>query len=223
MADAARLEAVRAWWRKDQSFYSLKELQKAVGSKPLSIRAQYLDKIIETLIAEDDVVSDKVGAVKVFWWNRARHSAGAYRQQIEILKEKIKESEAEKEKITKDALEESSSGLGENLKERVAELRKKVAESAETKKQIEAEMTEWGKKDPERLAELTRLAPKVKAGEKRWGENIESLRGLVQKEAGWKTDSEEMKAFNEEIGLKAVYDWRVKNWSVVFGQELLRQ
>lgn len=157
-AEEKRTRMLQLFYEK-QDFFQLKELEK-IAPKEKGIIAQSVKDVIQSLVDDGLVDTDKIGTSVYFWAypSKAKHSR---EKRLHEIQEKLKEvaerlSIARKNLVTAKVGKEDTEERTEVLR-RVDELKKKKAE-------LEAEINKYKDSDPEVLEEMkveTQVSPRV--------------------------------------------------------------
>jgi hypothetical protein len=148
-----------------KDFWTLKEIEK-MGSKQKGIVLQSIKEILESLVSDNLVISEKIGTSNYFW-SFPSQSSVIRSQKIQSL-----ESDLEALKVKKSGLEDRISAESklrsaqdrESLLERHAFLTQKL-------KKIEIALEEYKDRDPATLEQRKIDAKKAKDAANRWTGN----------------------------------------------------
>ncbi|KAF7321465.1 Meiotic nuclear division protein 1 [Mycena kentingensis (nom. inval.)] len=153
-----------------RDFYQLKELEK-LAPKSKGIVSQSVKEILQGLVDDGLVQTDKIGACNIFWSFPSQHGA--------LLQHQLKEQNEVKTEYAKQQqeLDEHVNTEKENRVE--TETRKaKLEQLASLKKQhvaLENELQAWSACDPVQLDAKRRAGVLAKEAAERWTENFSSL------------------------------------------------
>lgn len=145
-----------------KDFWTLKELEK-MGSKQKGIVLQSIKEILESLVSDNLVISEKIGTSNYFWSFPSQSSV--------IRSQKIQNLESDLE-----SLKSKNNGLSEKIS---AESKLRSAPDRESKlernaflteklKKIQADLEEYKDRDPATLEKKKIEAKKAKDAANRW-------------------------------------------------------
>mmetsp|Transcript_75932 Transcript_75932/g.88300 ORF Transcript_75932/g.88300 Transcript_75932/m.88300 type:complete len:205 (-) Transcript_75932:180-794(-) len=159
----ARLLAI---FHERKEVFNLKELEKH-GSKA-GIVLQTVKEVLEALMSDNLVESDKIGSANFFWSLPSR----AY-QSLTMKKEEYNSQIAKLNTDKEEIMVEIA--LAQQGKEETEERREKVEKLKSLRKQYEArakELEKYKKNDPERLTALEKQAVNFKNEANKWTDNV---------------------------------------------------
>jgi len=139
-------------------FYTIKEIQKHHSK----IRSQYWDKILEVLVAENDVLTEKVGSLKIYWWNSEKFSAKTLAQQKEKLVSDIASTRSQLREVERklESAELQSDSEGNTIRNPIASasvLTEETDLQRQSKKELEIRLVCLKKADPRIMERIRRI------------------------------------------------------------------
>eukprot|EP01027_Heterolobosea_sp_BB2_P026159 GEZU01040231.1.p1 GENE.GEZU01040231.1~~GEZU01040231.1.p1 ORF type:complete len:206 (+),score=69.30 GEZU01040231.1:60-677(+) len=169
--------------------FTLKELEK-IAPKEKGIIFQSVKDVLQSLVSDELVESDKIGTSQ-YYWSLPSQASFKRKRKIEALENQIEELKKERHQLEEDIAKES---IG---KEETAERLAKLEENRELKRaraELEVELQKYADFDPE-LLELMKEEIKIaRDAANRWTDNIFTLRKYCRE----KFNLEE-KDFNESM------------------------
>ncbi|XP_076636993.1 meiotic nuclear division protein 1 homolog isoform X2 [Colletes latitarsis] len=164
--DEKRMRMLQIFYEK-REFFTLKEIEK-VASKEKGIVVQSVKDVLQALVDDGLVRSEKIGT-SVYFWTFPGENITAIEQRISEASKKIVEAEFKLEKL-KEACAKEKIGK-EDTEERqllLQELEELKAKEDQLKKQI----AKFSSADPEVIAKLEDKAQKYKDAANVWTNNI---------------------------------------------------
>ncbi|KAI9245514.1 meiotic nuclear division protein 1 [Phascolomyces articulosus] len=150
-------------------FFQLKELEKAGPKK--GIVAQSVKEVIQSLVDDGLVVTDKIGTSNYFW-SFPSTTANIKRQKLEGLQERVQSQRDKKEQFQK-AIEQAR--LGREPSAERDEILQKYYDGLKDQKRLEHELKQYQDNDPETYRAKEKAAVIAKEAANRWTENIWNL------------------------------------------------
>mmetsp|Transcript_23057 Transcript_23057/g.58462 ORF Transcript_23057/g.58462 Transcript_23057/m.58462 type:complete len:206 (-) Transcript_23057:444-1061(-) len=154
---------------------TLKELEK-IAPKEKGIVVQSVKEVLQSLVDDALVESDKIGAGNFFWSLPSK--AGQQRNaRIEKLKKEIEEKQGQVEEVQKEIEElKRSRNDTEERQERLKEYIELTEKSNTLKRKLES----YADRDPDRLKKLKTDVDMLKEGANRWTDNIFTLMSVCK-------------------------------------------
>eukprot|EP00798_Chlamydomonas_sp_ICE-L_P025772 gene25772-11437_t len=156
--------------------FMLKDVEKQGMKKGIVL--QSIKDVLQSLVDDDLVHQEKIGASNYFWSFKGETSA-KIDTDIGKLEASISASDSRAVELTK-MISASKAG-----KEDSVERAEKMAEMTELKRQVEAlqgELAKFKDNDPEAVKAMVEGAALAKAGANRWLDNIDTLRSWCNKQ-----------------------------------------
>jgi len=178
--------------------FSLKELESS-ASKAKGIVSQSIKDVLEHLIADGLVDSDKIGSGNFFWALPSKQRMNLV-SRVEKVRSDLAAAESREEELSA-ALKEAqaarptSANRAADLK-RLHQLKSQCAE-------LEREVEKFADFDPDRLKQLEQGVEVCKAAANRWTDNLQSLIGGIKE---MKTELTE-EVICEQFGLPKNLDY----------------
>ncbi|KAM0726787.1 Meiotic nuclear division protein 1-like protein [Formica fusca] len=164
--DEKRLRIIQIFHEKKE-FFTLKEIEK-IASKEKKIVVQSVQDVLQALVDDGLVQSDKIGN-SIYFWKFPGETIAATERKIADTSKKIVETEFKlqklKEEIQKEKELKNDTEEKRNLLEEVEQLKK---EEQEIKKQI----AKFSEVNPEAIVEIKEKAQRTKELTNIWTDNI---------------------------------------------------
>ncbi|CAD1477369.1 unnamed protein product [Heterotrigona itama] len=161
-----RIRMLELFYEK-REFFTLKELEK-IATKEKGIVAQAVKDVLQTLVDDGLVRSEKI-STSVYFWTFPGENITAVEQRISEASKKIVEAEFKLQKL-KDACEKEKIGR-ENTEERQILLRE-LEELKAKEDQLKQQIAKFSDADPEVIAKIAEKAQKYKEATNIWTDNI---------------------------------------------------
>ncbi|KAK1129028.1 hypothetical protein K0M31_020160 [Melipona bicolor] len=161
-----RIRMLELFYEK-REFFTLKELEK-IAAKEKGIVAQAVKDVLQTLIDDGLVRSEKIGT-SVYFWTFPGENITAVEQRISEASKKIVEAEFKLQKL-KEACEKEKIGR-EDTEERQILLRE-LEELKAKEDQLKQQIAKFSDADPEVIAKIAEKAQKYKEATNIWTDNI---------------------------------------------------
>ena len=143
----------------------------------LGIVSQSVKDVLQSLVDDDLVDTEKIGTSVYFWSFPSKQTAKRKRKLVET--EAKLEDSAKKLKVVQDKIKEAKKGR-EETKEREEAL-KKLIDMKARKEELEKEIQKYKDCDPEILKKLQDEIKMAKDGANRWTDNIFALHSWISK------------------------------------------
>uniref|UniRef100_A0A1B6EH26 Meiotic nuclear division protein 1 homolog n=1 Tax=Clastoptera arizonana TaxID=38151 RepID=A0A1B6EH26_9HEMI len=195
-AEEKRNRMLQLFYEK-KDFFQLKELEK-IAPKEKGIIAQSVKEVVQSLVDDNLVDTDKIGTSVYFWAfpSKAKHSK---KRKYEDVSDKLDQS-VKKLKLVKDKINEAKIGR-EDTSERLG-----ILEEIETlKKQKEIilqDLQKFKDFDPEVLQKMKDEIKVAQEATNRWTDNIFALRSWSKNK--FNIESE---ALDKQFGIPADFDY----------------
>ncbi len=158
-----------------KDFYQLKELERQLP-KEKGITSQSVKEIIQGLVDDAMVDTDKIGTCVYFWAFPSKASENRKRKMKE-LSQKVEECKKRKS-ATAETIRQTRVGR-EETSEREEILEQLVAKK-DQKKHLEAEIEQYRECDPEVMTQMKEDAVTAKEAANRWTDNVFSIKSWVK-------------------------------------------
>ncbi|GAB0493485.1 hypothetical protein MMPV_004768 [Pyropia vietnamensis] len=168
-------------------FFTLKELEK-IAPKRKGIVFQSVKEVLQSLVDDGIVSSDKCGVQTVFWCLPSE-AVQKKRARIAVLEEEVKSNTAALERLKSQLASMKAARTGRDLEGDngrdafLAQLATDETAVAALKKQV----AEQAASDPERLRELATATTTAREAANRWTDNVDTLRRYVNDKFGMDT------------------------------------
>nr|XP_034186728.1 meiotic nuclear division protein 1 homolog [Osmia lignaria] len=173
--DEKRARMLQIFYEKKE-FYTLKELEK-IAPKEKGIIVQSVKDVLQTLVDDGLVRSEKIGTT-VYFWTFPGENITAIEQRISEASKKIVEAEFKLQKLKEACVKEQ---IGkEDTEERqilLHELEELKAKEVQLKKQI----AKFSDADPEAIAKLVEKAQEYKDAANVWTDNIFAIQSWCKR------------------------------------------
>ncbi|XP_034186728.2 meiotic nuclear division protein 1 homolog [Osmia lignaria lignaria] len=173
--DEKRARMLQIFYEKKE-FYTLKELEK-IAPKEKGIIVQSVKDVLQTLVDDGLVRSEKIGT-SVYFWTFPGENITAIEQRISEASKKIVEAEFKLQKLKEACVKEQ---IGkEDTEERqilLHELEELKAKEVQLKKQI----AKFSDADPEAIAKLVEKAQEYKDAANVWTDNIFAIQSWCKR------------------------------------------
>ena len=173
--DEKRARMLQIFYEKKE-FYTLKELEK-IAPKEKGIIVQSVKDVLQTLVDDGLVRSEKIGT-SVYFWTFPGENITAIEQRISEASKKIVEAEFKLQKL-KEACAKEQIGK-EDTEERqilLHELEELKAKEVQLKKQI----AKFSDADPEAIAKLVEKVQEYKDAANVWTDNIFAIQSWCKR------------------------------------------
>ncbi|XP_043578768.1 meiotic nuclear division protein 1 homolog isoform X2 [Bombus pyrosoma] len=166
-----RMRLLHLFYEKKE-FFTLKELEK-IAAKEKGIVAQAVKDVLQTLVDDDLIRSEKIGT-SVYFWVFPGENITKIEQRISEASKNIVEAEFKLKKL-KDACEKEKIGK-EDTEERQILLRE-LEELKAKENQLNKQIAKFSDADPEVIAKLGEKVQKYKEVTNTWTDNIFAIQG----------------------------------------------
>ncbi|CAL1534401.1 unnamed protein product [Lymnaea stagnalis] len=180
-----------------QDFFQLKDLEK-LCSKEKGITSMSVKDVVQSLVDDGIVDTDKIGTSIYFWAFPSKASQNRKRK-LEELEGKEKSLLSKKEQLLS-ALEQAKIGKedSEERKDVLEELSKRQAE----KSSILSELEKYKESDPEVIKKQKHEAEQAKEAANRWTDNIFSTKSWIRNKFSF-----EESIINKQFGIPSDFDY----------------
>lgn len=166
-----RMRMLQLFYEKKE-FFTLKELEK-IAAKEKGIVAQAVKDVLQTLVDDELIRSEKIGT-SVYFWIFPGENVTKIEQRISETLKNIVEAEFKLKKL-KDACEKEKIGK-EDTEERQILLRE-LEELKAKENQLNKQIAKFSDADPEVIAKLGEKVQKYKEVTNTWTDNIFAIQG----------------------------------------------
>lgn len=169
-AEEKRTRMLQLFYEKKE-FFQLKELEK-IAPKEKGIVAQSVKDVVQSLVDEGLVDTDKIGTSVYFWAfpSKAKHTR---KRKVEELEEKLNEI-TKKLKKSKESVDEAKKGRQDS--DSRVEILQRVSELKTKKDTLSAELKKYKDNDPEIFQEMKKENQIAKEAANRWTDNIFAIK-----------------------------------------------
>ncbi|XP_059149140.1 meiotic nuclear division protein 1 homolog isoform X2 [Physella acuta] len=194
-ADEKRSRMTEFFYEKD--FFQLKDLEK-LCPKEKGITAMSVKDVVQSLVDDGIVDSDKIGTSIYFWAFPSKASQNRKRK-LDELENKLKELEAKKQQLVA-TVEKSKEGK-EDTDER-EEVLEELSKRQQEKKQILEELEKYKECDPEVLEQMKLETEQAREAANRWTDNIFSTKSWIKNKFSF-----EESVINQQFGIPSDFDY----------------
>lgn len=173
--DEKRARMLQIFYEKKE-FFTLKELEK-IAPKEKGIVVQSVKDVIQALVDDGLVRSEKIGT-SVYFWTFPGENITAIEQRISESSKKIVEAEFKLQKLKEICAKEQVGK--ENTEERQILLHE-IEELKAKEDQLKKQIAKFSDADPEAIAKLTEKAQEYKDATNIWTDNIFALQGWCKR------------------------------------------
>ncbi|CAG9129634.1 unnamed protein product [Plutella xylostella] len=162
-------------FHQSKDFFQLKELEK-IAPKEKGITAQSVKEVIQALVDDHLVDSEKIGT-SIYFWSFPSKAKNAKKRKLLDIQGQLDDC-CKKLKKTEENLASESVGreLSDDRARHLAELEQTLKKENELKK----EMEKYRDSDPEYIAQLKNEIEELKSAVNRWTENIFILKSYCK-------------------------------------------
>mmetsp|Transcript_57473 Transcript_57473/g.125909 ORF Transcript_57473/g.125909 Transcript_57473/m.125909 type:complete len:189 (-) Transcript_57473:209-775(-) len=183
----------------EAAFFTLKELETLGKSK--GVIPQAVKEVVEALVADGSVQSDKVGSQALFW--------ALPSQKVSALKNKRQRLVEDNERLQKELeqLKSELADLGSQAvpsEQEAAELRARVATERKRREDLKSKVEALERCGPGKISEMKRQIVVAKEAANRWADNIITLRSMFLREQRGDVSSG---MFNKTFNLPEDFDY----------------
>ncbi|KAI8870901.1 tripartite motif-containing 2 [Ramicandelaber brevisporus] len=150
-----------------RDFYNLKEVEK-LGPQMKGVVAQSVKGVLEELISESLVCTDKIG-LSTYYWSFPSTALKVKRARVEELESQLADLTSKNESLTS-AVERESVGRDES--EERTELLSRLEEARKLRVEYKKELEQYKENDPVMLQRKLDLAQEAKGHANRWTDNV---------------------------------------------------
>uniref|UniRef100_A0A224XKI8 Meiotic nuclear division protein 1 homolog n=1 Tax=Panstrongylus lignarius TaxID=156445 RepID=A0A224XKI8_9HEMI len=169
-AEEKRNRMLQLFYEKKE-FFQMKELEK-IAPKEKGIVAQSVKDVVQSLVDDDMVDTEKIGTSIYFWAfpSKAKHTR---KRQLSDLQEKVELTQKQLKK-QRENLNQAQAGREDNPErdDIIVELKKQK----ELNQQLSLELQKYKDNDPETFEKAKKEIELLKEGINRWTDNIFSLK-----------------------------------------------
>ncbi|XP_037514452.1 meiotic nuclear division protein 1 homolog [Rhipicephalus sanguineus] len=173
-AEEKRQRMLQVFYEKKDVF-QLKDLEK-IGPKEKGVIAQAVKDVVQSLVDDGLVDSEKIGT-SVYFWSFPSKAVSTRKRKIDQLKTKVEDVQ-KKLKFVESQLAKAQVGR-EDSSER-EELMSKLSELERDRDEVSAELDKHRDCDPEVLEEVKKQTLVAKEATNRWTDNIFSIKSWVK-------------------------------------------
>jgi len=181
-----------------KEFFLLKELEK-IAPKEKGIVTQSVKDVVQSLVDDDLVDTDKIGT-SVYFWAFPSKATAIRKRKLEEAKTKLQEAE-DRVKVSTNNLAEATKGREESPER--TKILQNIDDLRAKKSKLEGEVQKFKDCDPELIDELKKEIETCKEATNRWTDNIYSLHSWIQK----KFPSIHIPDLNKQFGIPEDIDY----------------
>ncbi|XP_077866462.1 meiotic nuclear division protein 1 homolog isoform X2 [Saccoglossus kowalevskii] len=180
-----------------KDFFQLKELEK-IGPKEKGITSMSVKDVVQSLVDDGMVDTDKIGTSIYFWAFPSKASQNCKRK-IEELSERLEESE-KKRNILTERIEEAQKGREDSVER--TQCLKELQEKEKQKSHFLSELEMYKECDPEVLKEIQNETGVAKEAVNRWTDNVFNIKSWCKKKFGF-----EENVIDKQFGIPEEFDY----------------
>ncbi|KAK3860930.1 hypothetical protein Pcinc_021624 [Petrolisthes cinctipes] len=158
-----------------KDFFQLKELEK-MGPKEKGVISQAVKEIVQSLVDDAMVDTDKIGT-GVYFWAFPSKAISIRKRKIDDQNDKLQEVN-KKLKIKKEKLEQAKVGREEG--EGREEMLRRLSQLEDSQNQLNKDIQKYRDCDPEVLAQMKEGSVVAQAAANRWTDNICEVKRWVK-------------------------------------------
>lgn len=177
--------------------FQLKEVEK-IASKEKGITSMAVKDVLQSLVDDNMVDSDRIGTSNYFWAFPSKASQARKRTLTDITNQ-LQESE-KKRKMMKQAVGKAS--VGRESTDNREEILKKLSEKEALHSKLQAELEMYKEIDPEVLDQIKQQTVVAQEAANRWTDNVFSIKSWCKKKFGM-----EEKLLNKQFGISEDFDY----------------
>ena|SRR3989338_10071114 len=192
-----KCEKLQELFHESKDVYTLKQLE-PLAQKAKGIVSQTVKQVLQTVVADGLVESDKIGSGQ-YYWSFPSQALVQKRNRYAVMLKDVESLRAQKAQLAAAAKEAEKARSGDPDRDeklaRLAELRAVHATLSDEKRQ-------FAESDPETVQAMVRESSVSLDAANRWTDNIYSLRSWMVKQYGM-----EGSAFDEAFRIPADFDY----------------
>ncbi|CAH2093156.1 unnamed protein product [Euphydryas editha] len=162
-------------FHQSKDFYQLKELEK-IAPKEKGITMQSVKEVIQSLVDDHLVDSEKIGT-SIYFWSFPSKAKNAKKRKFDNAQVEFEETAKRLKKIEEAITLESA---GREPSEERNTLLKLLDEVTKRESELKIEFQKYRDSDPEYIAQLKIEIEELKAAANRWTENIYILKSYIK-------------------------------------------
>lgn len=174
-AEEKRSRMLDIFYEKKEVF-QLKELEK-IAPKEKGIVAQSVKDVVQSLVDDGLVDTDKIGT-SVYFWAFPSKAANNRKRRLSELQNKVDESGKKLKKLEEQVTEAKS---GREDSEERNNMLKELLDNKKTLAELKSKIEEYKDCDPEVLEEMKKQITEYKDAANMWTDNIFSIKSWCQK------------------------------------------
>ncbi|KAJ8042641.1 Meiotic nuclear division protein 1-like [Holothuria leucospilota] len=177
--------------------FQLKEVEK-IASKEKGITSMAVKDVLQSLVDDNMVDSDRIGTSNYFWAFPSKASQ-ARKRTLKDITNQLQESE-KKRKMMKQAVGKAS--VGRESTDNREEILMKLSEKEALHSKLQAELEMYKEIDPEVLDQIKQQTVVAQEAANRWTDNVFSIKSWCKKKFGM-----EEKLLNKQFGISEDFDY----------------
>ncbi|KAL8624693.1 hypothetical protein ACOMHN_038239 [Nucella lapillus] len=158
-----------------KDFFQLKDLER-MGPKEKGITSQSVKEVVQSLVDDALVDTDKIGTSIYFWAFPSKASQNRKRK-IEDLTKKLRDLESKKQDVQSQLVK---ARVGKDDTEERSSVQSDLSEARDTLKQLEGELAKYCESDPEVLEQQKKETTTALEAANRWTDNVFSIKSWVK-------------------------------------------
>ncbi|KPI99826.1 PREDICTED: meiotic nuclear division protein 1 homolog [Papilio xuthus] len=162
-------------FHQSKDFFQLKELEK-IAPKEKGITMQSVKEVIQSLVDDHLVDSEKIGT-SIYFWSFPSKAKNAKKRKLNDVQNELNEC-VKKLKKTEDSI--TSESVGRVVNEEREKILATLEQVTKTEVELKKELQKYRDCDPEYIAALTAEIEELKSATNRWTENIYILKSYIK-------------------------------------------
>ncbi|XP_028163714.1 meiotic nuclear division protein 1 homolog [Ostrinia furnacalis] len=158
-----------------KDFFQLKELEK-IAPKEKGITMQSVKEVIQSLVDDHLVDSEKIGT-SIYFWSFPSKAKNVKKRKLNDLQSEVDDC-AKKLKKTEDAIAHES--VGREANDERTETLSMLEQLLKQEEGLKKELQKYRDSDPEYIAQLKTETEELKSAINRWTENIYTLKSYIK-------------------------------------------
>ncbi|EZA57160.1 hypothetical protein DMN91_007304 [Ooceraea biroi] len=187
--DEKRMRMLQIFYEKKE-FFTLKEIEK-IAPKEKGIVAQSVKDVLQALVDDGLVRSEKIGT-SIYFWKFPGENITATERRVADTNKKLVEAEFKLQKLQEEVQKEKELKCDTEERKKVLE---KVKSLKQEEQEIKTKIAQLSGINPEEIAEMNTKAKRYKDGANTWTDNIFALQSWCKTKFGI-SEQELNKQFN---------------------------
>ncbi|XP_015182578.1 PREDICTED: meiotic nuclear division protein 1 homolog [Polistes dominula] len=176
--DEKRARMLQIFYERKE-FFTLKEIEK-IAPKEKGIVAQTVKDVLQTLVDDGLVRTDKIGT-SVYFWTFPGENITAVESRIAYATKRIVEAEFKLQKLKEECIKEQA---GREDTEERRNLLQQIQLLKEKENELKSQIAKLSEVDPEVIEQMAKRAQMFKEGTNVWTDNIFSIQSWCKQKFG---------------------------------------